>query len=146
MKNNKTAKGIVSFVTIIIILSLILASTIVYQNNITANAVKEISIDAESIPISVKEVANVDELNQLNEGWYQITNGYVYYLESFDSYVFLYIKIRNPDEQNGLLVVDADGNIKFDETFRGLPGKQVVYDEKKDENAEIKEIFEKIRQ
>ena len=96
-------------------LSFILALSLAYESTITANAVKEVSIDAKPISISVKEVGNVEELNQLNEGWYQITNGYVYYLESFDSYVFLNIKVKNPDERNGLLVVDADGNIKFDE-------------------------------
>ena len=113
--NNKFGKGLVSLITIVILLSSILASSIVYQNNITANVAREISIDAKPISIPIKEVDNIKELNQLNEGWYQIINGYVYYLESFDSYVFLNIKVKNPDERNGLLVVDADGNIKFDE-------------------------------
>ncbi len=129
--NQKTSipKGIVSFATIILLLSFILALTLAYENTITANVVKDISIDTVAISIRVKEVSNIKELNQLNEGWYQAINGYVYYLESFDSYVFLNIKIKNPDERNGLLVVDADGNIKFDETFNGLPGRQIaVYD------------------
>ena len=98
MKNNKTAKGIVSFATIILLLSFILALTLAYESTITANAVKEVSIDAKPISIPIKEVDNIKELNQLNEGWYQVINGYVYYLESFDSYIFLYIKVKNPDE------------------------------------------------
>jgi len=44
LTKNKIAKGIVSLVTIVILLSSILATSIVYENNITANVVKEASI------------------------------------------------------------------------------------------------------
>ncbi len=132
------ARGIVSFAAIILLLFFILALSLSYQSTITANVVREISIDTESISISVKEFDDVKELNQLNEGWYQVINGYVFYLESFDSYIFLYTKVKNPEERNGLLVVDADGNIKFDETFNGLPGRQVAvyYEEIVEEETE----------
>ena len=100
--NNKIAKGLVSLITIIILLSSILAGSIFYENNITANVVKETSIDNKPPIISIKEVKSISELNQLNEGWYKISNGYVYYLDTFNSYVPLYIKVKNQEQQNGL--------------------------------------------
>ena len=39
--NNKTAKGLVSFVTIIVLLSSILATSVFYENSITANVIRE---------------------------------------------------------------------------------------------------------
>ena len=87
---NKTAKGIVSLITIVILLSSILASSIFYENNITANVAKENSEETRQA-IAITEVNNIRELSQLNEGWYQIANGYVFYLEHFDSYAPLYI-------------------------------------------------------
>ena len=116
--NNKTAKGLVSLITIIILMSSILAGTIYYENNITANVVREGSSPKSSI--SIKEVNDISELSQLNEGWYSIKNGFVYYLETFDSYVPLWIKVKNPEQRNGLFVVDKEGNIEFDESFDGL--------------------------
>ena len=59
---NKTAKGIVSLITIVILLSSILASSIFYGNNITANAVKEGS-SAESTGITITEINDVKVLN-----------------------------------------------------------------------------------
>ena len=79
LTKNKIAKGLVSLVTVVILLSSILATTLVYENNITANAVKEDS------GISYAEVNDVYNL-QLNEGWYQVKNGNVLYLETFDYY------------------------------------------------------------
>ncbi|MEK6984421.1 MAG: transglycosylase SLT domain-containing protein, partial [Nanoarchaeota archaeon] len=111
--NNKTAKGLISLITIIILLSSILATSIFYENNITANVVRETSIDTKSPIISTKEVNDLKELSQLNEGWYEIRNGYVFYLDTFNDAVLLYIKVRNPVQQNGLLVVDDDGNVEF---------------------------------
>ena len=43
--NNKIAKGIVSLTIIVILLLSVLAGSFYYQNNITANAVKEVSAD-----------------------------------------------------------------------------------------------------
>ncbi|MEK6984427.1 MAG: hypothetical protein AABX33_07675 [Nanoarchaeota archaeon] len=43
--NNKTAKGFVSLVTIIIFLTSILATSIFYENNITANIIKKFAIE-----------------------------------------------------------------------------------------------------
>ncbi|MEK6984424.1 MAG: hypothetical protein AABX33_07660 [Nanoarchaeota archaeon] len=112
--NNKTSKGLVSLVTIIILLSSILATSILYDNKITANVVKELSLDIEQA-ISIKEVNDIKELNQLNEGWYEIRNGYVFYLEDFNSPILIWIKVKNPEQQDGLLVVDEDGNVEFNE-------------------------------
>src|SRR3989338_9043795 len=134
MKNfNKKAQGIVSFAAIIILLASILASSIYFDYSITANAVKENAIDNKPPSVQVKEVKNVEELNYLNEGWYEIKKGYAYYLESFNDYVPLYIRVMNGREQNGLLVIYADGGVYFDDSFRGLPRIQVVADEKEDE-------------
>ncbi len=124
--NNKIAKGLVSLLTIIILLSSILAGSILYENNITANVIKETSINDKPLTISIKEINDIKGLSQLNEGWYQIRHGYVFYLDTFNSYVPLYIKVLNPEQQNGLLVVDEEGNIEFDKHFEGLSGKEVA--------------------
>ena len=123
--DNKIAKGLVSLIEIVILLSAILASTFVYQNNITADVVKDTSIDYTPAVISIKKVNDVNELNQLNEGWYKVKNGYVYYLDTFNSYVPLYIRVNNLEQQNGLFVVDADGTVSFDGSFDGLTEKEV---------------------
>ncbi|MBI2101699.1 hypothetical protein HYT53_03725 [Candidatus Woesearchaeota archaeon] len=120
------AEALLVFTTIIIILSLVLATSIVYENNITANVAKETAISENGFGLKTIEVRNVNELSHLNEGWYQIINGYVYYLDSFNSYVSLYIKVRNPEEQNGLLIVEADGTARLDKTFTGLPESEVA--------------------
>ncbi|MBI2559092.1 hypothetical protein HYW20_07260 [Candidatus Woesearchaeota archaeon] len=124
MKNkqiNKIPKGIVSFIVIIALLSSILAASVYYENSITGNVVKETAINNQEFNLQIIYIDSIKELSQLNEGWYQIRNGYVFYLDSFSSYIPIWIKIQNPEEQNGLLVVDADGTIKFDRTFTGLP-------------------------
>ena len=132
---NKTAKGLVSLIAIIILLSSILASTLYYQNNITANVIREASIDSESKAIPTTEVNDIKELSQLNEGWYSVRNGYVFYLEHFDSAVPLYVKINNQRFWNGFLVVDADGNIEFRESFEEIAKK-----ENTDEDVEEKSV------
>ena len=104
--NNKLAKGLVSLLTIIILLSSILAGSIFYENNITANVIKETSINDKPLTISIKEVSDIKELSQLNEGWYQIRHGYVFYLDTFNSYVLLYVRVKNLEQQNGMLKVD----------------------------------------
>ena len=123
---NKFAQGLASLIAIIILLSSILAASIFYQNNITANVVRETSINDKSLSIQIQSVNDVKELNQLNEGWYQIRSGYVFYLESFNTPIPLYIKVLNPEQQNGLLVVDEDGTIGFDKEFEGFVGNQFV--------------------
>lgn len=122
--NSKTAKGLVSLITVIILLSSILATTFVYENNITANVAREISIDAKQVSIPIKEVNDIRELSSLNEGWYYIKNGYVYYLEHFDSYAPLFIRVMDLGQQNGLLLVDENGKAMFDESFSGLAEKK----------------------
>ncbi len=42
---NKIAKGLVSLITIIVLLSSILATSLFYQNNITANVIFDESFD-----------------------------------------------------------------------------------------------------
>ena len=123
---NKTAQGITSLVAIIILLFSMLSITILYESGITANAVKEITINNNQIKIQIKEVDDINELNQLNEGWYEVRNGYVHYLDTFTSYVPLYIKVKNPEQQNVVFVVDADGNIKFEENFDKLVSKEII--------------------
>ena len=132
---NKTAQGIVSFATIVILLVSVLASSIYFEYSITANAVKETAINTKPT-ITIKEVKDINKLNYLNEGWYEIKNGYVYYLESFNDYVPLYIQVINPQQQNGLMVIYADGEILFDESFRGSSRSQFVADEKEDKNSD----------
>ena len=87
LMKNKTAKGLVSLLTIIILMSSILAGTIYYESGITANVIKENSYKDENIKPQIKYVDDIRDLNQLNEGWYQIVNEYVFYLEHFDSYL-----------------------------------------------------------
>ncbi len=116
----KTPKELASLTAIIILLSLILAGTLYYGKGITADAVRKAAIDGKIEKIQFKQVNDVKELSQLNEGWYKIMSGLVYYLETFDSYAPLYIKVNNPRQQNGLIVVDADGTIRFSERFDGL--------------------------
>ncbi len=128
--NNKFAKGLISLVTIIILLSSILATSIYYENNITANVISEISTEAKSTGILITEVNDIKDLSQLNEGWYKIRNGFVYYLDTFNSNVPLYIRVLNAEQQNGLLVVDEDGNVKFD-NYSSTNEKVIV-----DENVE----------
>ena len=100
LNKNKLGKGLVSLITIVILLSSILATSIFYQNNITANAIKETSIN-DDVPIPIKKVDNIEQLSYLNEGFYEIRNGYVYYFDTFNSYVPLYIKVLNQEQQNG---------------------------------------------
>ncbi len=107
--NNKFGKGLVSLLTIIMLMISMLTITLTYDAYLTGNAVKELSIDGKAV--SITEVNDINELNQLNEGWYEIRSGHVFYLESFDSYVNLYIRVNSPQHQNGVFVVDADGNI-----------------------------------
>ena len=99
---NKTAKGIVSLGIIVLLLSSILTASLFYGSNITANVAKEVSFDSKQKDLQIKEVDNIRDLNQLNEGWYQIRNGYVFYLEHFDFEVPLWIRVRNNNQQNGM--------------------------------------------
>ena len=120
---NKIRKGLVSLGAIIVLLVSILTSSIFYENSITGNVIKEISINSYDAP-AVQEVENLKDLSILNEGWYEIRNGYVFYLESFNSAVPLYIKVRSLMDKNGIMVVDADGTITFDEDQWNIPGKE----------------------
>ena len=65
MTNNKIAKGIVSLTIIVVLLLSVLAGSFYYQNNITANAVKEASADFDK-NILIKEI-DAKNLNQLNQ-------------------------------------------------------------------------------
>ncbi|GEM_PF-2604318 len=112
MIKNKLGKGLVSMFLIIILLVSVLAGSFYYENNITAYAVNENTIVSNQI--QQKEVNDVKGLNQLNEGWYKVIKGNVFYLEHFDSLVSLHIVIKNPEQQNGIFVVDAEGNVEFE--------------------------------
>jgi|GEM_PF-6077060 hypothetical protein len=127
---SKIAKGIASLIAIIILLSSILATSVYYNSSITANAVKEVPLDSGLNYISITEVDDIRELSFLNEGWYEIRNGFVFYLDTFNSYVPLYIKILNQEQQNGLLAVDAEGNIEFGNVVNLLKEREVADEEK----------------
>ena len=103
---SKTAKGIVSLLAVIILMSSILAGTIYNQNNITGNTIAGDNLNPLNTKLYKKEVNDISELSQLNEGWYKIISGNVLYLEDFDSTIPLFIKIKDSEQQNGLLVVD----------------------------------------
>src|SRR3989344_2463498 len=114
MKNltkNKIAKGIAGLAAIVVLLASIFAGSFYYENNITANAVKEDSTNFNN-DISIKEIG-VRNLNQLNEGWYKTINGNLFYLEEFDKPVFIYTRMASSEHQNEMFSVDADGNVKF---------------------------------
>ena len=110
ISNNKIGKGLVSLGIIILLLASILAASIFYQNNITANAVKENTINNDKFQI--KYVESVDELNFLNERIYELRQGFIFYDDS-GNFVPLYIKVRDFYQQNGIVVVDNYGNIKL---------------------------------
>lgn len=118
MMKSKIGKGLVSLLTIIILLVSVLASTVYYDNQITANAIKEYSFDSAQNELQITEANDIYELSQLNEGWYSLRSGYVFYLEHFDSYIPLYIRVNNPLQKNEIFVVDEEGNVevkKFDD-------------------------------
>ncbi|MBI2659039.1 hypothetical protein HYX05_02990 [Candidatus Woesearchaeota archaeon] len=132
--NNKIAKGLVSFVTIILLLCSILATTFVYQNNITASVIREDSENWESAAAAIIEVDGINGLSQLNEGWYEVRNGFLFYLDTFNSYVPLYIRIADIGYKDGLLVVDGEGNVEFSYRINGV-NEKVAADEE-NENTE----------
>ena len=110
MKRNKTAK-LISMTAATVLIALILASSLYYSGGtITANVVAEDS--SSFIAPAIKEI-NFNDLRYLNEGWYELRNGYVFYIESFGSYAPLNLKIMNPAGLNGFVVVDFDGKIEF---------------------------------
>lgn len=137
---SKTAKGLVSLAAVIALLSSILASSIFYENNITANVVREASIDDNQISMQITAVNDIKGLNQLNEGFYEIRNGFVFYLEHFDSFAPLWIKVKNPEEQNGLLLVEPDGKLSFDESFEGLTDEKTAEESISNEEANQNQI------
>src|SRR3989338_8124823 len=109
IKQSKTAK-LISLTTATLLIALILASSFYLDGTITANVVAE--EPSSFIVPAIKEI-DFNELRQFNEGWYELRNGYVFYLESFDSYIPLNLKVKNPSGLNGLFVVDEDGKIEF---------------------------------
>ena len=119
----KNGKGIVSISTIVIVLLAMLFTAMWYNRNyssLTGNVVYAEGNFVFSRPV-ISYVNDINELKILNEGWYEIRHGYVFYLEHFDNSIPLYIKVLNLNQQDGIVVVDADGTVSFDESFRGLP-------------------------
>ena len=57
---NKTAKGLVSLVAIVVLLSSILAGSLIYENNLTGNVVRENSNSRLQIPTFIE----IDNLNE----------------------------------------------------------------------------------
>ncbi|MBS3104881.1 hypothetical protein J4234_01345 [Candidatus Woesearchaeota archaeon] len=142
--NNKTAKGLVSFVTIIVLLSSILATIFFYENSITANVIREDSANWESSSTAITEVDDINGLNQLNEGWYEVRNGFVFYLDTFNSYVPLYIRIANIEYNDGLLVVDENGNVEFSYRINGINENVVTDEEDSTQNLITGQVTEPI--
>ena len=103
--NNKFAQGLVSFAVIIILIASVLASSMLYNASINPYVVRENSFDKNPASFSIRTVKGINDLSSLNEGWYEIRNGFVFYLETFDSYVPLYIRVKNLEQQNGYKVI-----------------------------------------
>ena len=61
---NKFGKEFAGLIAIVILLSSILAGTFVYESSITSNVVKENTINSDSINIEIKNINNINELNQ----------------------------------------------------------------------------------
>ncbi len=113
---NKIGKFMAVPILIIISLVFVLATSVYYEGNLSGYVVKKFIISNDeffSDEIQIKSVNNINDLSQLNEGWYEIINGHVFYLDTFDYYIPLYIKIKDKDYQNVLLVVDSDGTIEI---------------------------------
>lgn len=137
--NSKAGKGLVSLIAVIILLSSILATTVYYEGSLTANVIREIPT-AKPAAVPIKEAGDISELGQLNEGWYEIRNGFVFYLDTFNSYAPLYIRVKNQGQQNGLLVVDANGDIEFENGFVLKRGVRIFNE--KDFNEEEEDATE----
>src|SRR3989344_1171216 len=78
------------------------------------------------------------ELNEFNEGWYSVRNGIVYYLEGFNSYVPLYVRVVNNQQQNGFVLIEADGNVIFDTSYDNLLFKK-PYEKQETETIDIQQ-------
>ena len=112
---NKKRNSLISLALIILLMFSILTINLVYNNNLIGQAATVFEPYSSQSSIQIKEVNSIEELSQLNEGWYKIINGYAYYLETFDSGILLYIKVKDSKQQNGLIVVDSDGNVEFEQ-------------------------------
>ncbi len=135
MKNklagSKIGKGLVRFIIIMVMLISVLALSVYYKSGITANAVNGIASGSNQESIPVREINGMDELSQLNEGWYEIRSGFVYYLEYFNSYIPLYMHVNDEKLRNGLFSVDGEGNIEFREKDELIGNKEIVDEEEK---------------
>ena len=122
--NNKIQEGIISLTAIIVLLSSVLAFSIFNGNgNITGFAINQKhNSNAKSIIPELTEINDIRELTQLNEGWYRVMNGQVYYLEIFSSYIPLYIKVRDEGQQNLVIAIDGEGNMEVGRDFSDLVG------------------------
>ena len=123
---NKAAKGIVSLLTIIIVLVSVLASSIYYDRSITGNVVNE----NPTFQVQIKEIKDINELSQFNEGWYAVKNGLVYYLEGFNSYIPLYVKVLDKRQQNGFVLIEEDSTVIFDADYYKLLENKPHYEVK----------------
>ncbi|HLC49815.1 MAG TPA: hypothetical protein VJI97_00120 [Candidatus Nanoarchaeia archaeon] len=122
--NSKTAKGITGFTMAMLMMISVFMFALSNNSSITANVVKYESIDTAKSN-SVIQIKEINSLSQLNEGWYEIRNGFVFYLEDFNTPIPLYIRLKN-SQQNGLAVVDADGTVSFEETSNKLVEKIIT--------------------
>ncbi|MEK6943586.1 MAG: hypothetical protein AABX00_05980 [Nanoarchaeota archaeon] len=122
--DNKTAKGITGFVMIMLMMISVFMFALSNNTSITANVVKFEDTDTakNNAVIQTKEI---NSLSQLNEGWYEIRNGFVFYLEDFNTPVPLYIRLKNSN-QNGMAVVDSDGTVSFEESSDKLVEKIIT--------------------
>ncbi|MBI2654971.1 hypothetical protein HYX06_00920 [Candidatus Woesearchaeota archaeon] len=109
LKQSKAAK-LISLTTATLLIALILASSFYLDGTITANVAAE---EPPSFTGPAAKEISFNELKHLNEGWYELRNGYVFYLESFDSYAPLNLKVKSPSGLDGLAVVDSYGKIEF---------------------------------
>lgn len=112
-KKKRISHEMNKLITLVLILVLITTAIIVFDGNITGNVVGSSSGITYIIP-SIQEVQGIGELSSLNEGFYLIKEGFVFYLESADSYIPLYIKVNDLKQRDGIFSVDEDGNVGFE--------------------------------
>ena len=104
-------------ISVVLVLLLVDSTFVVFDGNFTGNVVKESEGVTYLIP-QINEVDSIKELSSFNEGFYLVKEGYVFYVESAASYIPLYIKVNDIQQQNGMISIDEDGTMEFDGSYR----------------------------
>lgn len=93
-RKRKISEEMNKLTALVLVLMLVTATAIVFDGSITGNVAIENSGITYSVP-AVHEVNDINDLKILNEGFYLVSNGYVFYMESADTYIPLYIKVND---------------------------------------------------